>query len=83
MCKTQPTCDVLFKSQTIKPVVKGKGSLQYATSITPTDYRQSADCWPTVGCLSVEGSCSLPLPKVLVDSVSVHDDCIKIIQHNT
>ena len=83
MCKTQPTCDVWFKSQTIKPVVEGKGSLQYATSITPTDYQQSADCWPTVGCLSVEGSCSLQLPKVLVDSVSVHDDCIKIIQHNT
>lgn len=83
MCKTQPTCDVWFKSQTIKLVVEGKSSLQYATSITPTDYWQSADCWPTVGGLSVEGSCSLPLPKVLVDSVSVHDDCIKIIQHNT
>lgn len=61
MYKTQPTCDVWFKSQTIKP----------------------ANCWPTVGCLSAEGSCSLQLPKVLVDSVSVHDDCIKIIQHNT
>ena len=41
MRKTQPTCDVWFKSQTIKPVVEGKGSLQYAT-----DYQQSADCWP-------------------------------------
>ena len=70
MCKTQPTCDVWFKSQTVKLVVEGKSSLQYATSITPTDYWQSADCWPTVGCLSVEGSCSLPLHKVLVDLVS-------------
>lgn len=38
MCKTQPTCDVWFKSQTVKLVVEGKSSLQYATSITPTDY---------------------------------------------
>ena len=44
MYKTQPTCDVWFKSPTIKLVVEGKGSLQYATSITPTYYRQSADC---------------------------------------
>ena len=44
MYKTQPMCDVWFKSQTIKPVVEGKSSLKYATSITPTYYQQSADC---------------------------------------